>query len=295
LSLAWSTLVVVVLLLPGVLFFLGLFLPERFSRDIAARNPLAELGAAVFVSFAVHGCLFAVLHAPANRSLPRPDLAIALAVLQPPRHPEHLESLAEDLTRRAPWVVGYVMATSGIGVLLGVLVGWGIASDELGLRRLARHSWVYDLVSSDPGNLAFAYVLTSIKHDDRILMYRGGLKAFGLAPDGRFTYLVLTECSRYLMELKAPAPTTTPPGSWHVIGTGGETSGVNVDPTLSNVFVIEAKDIANVVFHRILVSGVEEAEEELRREVEAMLGTPAAPVEASREAIAAVEPPGEGI
>src|SRR5215207_5233983 len=56
-SLAWSTVAILILLLPGFFFSLGLYAPERFARDIAPRNPLATLAAAVLVAFVSHAIL----------------------------------------------------------------------------------------------------------------------------------------------------------------------------------------------------------------------------------------------
>ena len=190
-SLAWSTLAIIVLLLPGVLFFIGLFLPKKFSRDVAPASPLAELGAAVLIALAVHGVAFVVLVGGWNTFLPQPDLETLFALLQLPEDDrEALHQIEANLMSNAPWVVTYLLGTSLVGALLGWATGFAIVRDKFALRRVARHSWVYDLVSDDRGNLPFAYVLTNVQHQEHVLMYRGSLKAFGLAPDGRFSYLL---------------------------------------------------------------------------------------------------------
>jgi hypothetical protein len=65
-SIAWSTVAVLALLLPGLFFSAGLSTPERFSRDLAPRNPVVALAAVVLVSMLVHAA-FTGLSALAGR------------------------------------------------------------------------------------------------------------------------------------------------------------------------------------------------------------------------------------
>jgi len=255
-SLAWTTLAVVVLLLPGILFFVGLFLPEKFTRDVAPGNVLGELGAAVLVAVVVHGCAVLFLNSPLNVFAPRPSVAILLGALQlnGDGGPD-LGEIALSLSSHVGAILAYILSSSLVGTGLGATTGWLIVRGPL--RRLAKHRWVYDLIDDNPGNLTLAYVLTTVQNGASVLMYRGFLKAFALAPDGRFSYLVLSECYRYLMDLSPPSPTTTPQSEWREIGasSGIDQSGSSA---ISNVLVVEGEDIANVVFDRVRVTDLKE-------------------------------------
>ena len=61
-SLAWGTIAVLVLLLPGFLFFIGLYLGERISRETIQAGFLSELALIVFISFIIHSSLFIFNH-----------------------------------------------------------------------------------------------------------------------------------------------------------------------------------------------------------------------------------------
>jgi hypothetical protein len=265
-SLAWTTLAVVVLLLPGILFFFGLFIPEKFTRDVAPRNALGELGAAVFVAFFVHGAAFLLLTSSWNTHTPTPSIEVLLGALHlsGDRGPD-LAEIAENLSFYSASIVGYLFATNLVGALLGALTGWLIVLGPL--RRLARHKWVYDLIDDDPGNLTLAYILTTVQNGPHVLMYRGYLSSFALAPDGRFSYLVLKECYRYLMDLSPPSPATSQQEDWLEIGanSGIESSGSS---TVSNVLVIEGEDIANVVFDRVRVTDLVSDRTDLENAIE---------------------------
>jgi hypothetical protein len=54
-SLAWTTIVFLILPLPGFLFFVGLYFHERISRDVAPGSPLGQLAGAVLTAFVIHG------------------------------------------------------------------------------------------------------------------------------------------------------------------------------------------------------------------------------------------------
>ena len=57
-SIAWGSLVLLVVLLPGVLFFVGLHIPEKFTRDAVEQSALGQLAAVLCVSLFAHGALF---------------------------------------------------------------------------------------------------------------------------------------------------------------------------------------------------------------------------------------------
>lgn len=61
-SIAWGSLVLLVVLLPGVLFFVGIYWPEQFTRESEPRSPLGQLAGALLVAFVVHGLAYTTLY-----------------------------------------------------------------------------------------------------------------------------------------------------------------------------------------------------------------------------------------
>ena len=60
-GLAWATIALVLFLLPGFLFHLGVTFPEDFTRENVKREQLGQLTGAVLVAFIVHAGLLVFL------------------------------------------------------------------------------------------------------------------------------------------------------------------------------------------------------------------------------------------
>lgn len=242
-SLAWSGIVLLLLLLPGVLFFVGLYFPERFTRDIVQRSLLGQLAGTLLISFVVHAVLYLLTQklcgfAPLLRCI---DLGIFFGILGlDGATAEARRVLAGQLAEAALPAASYIVIAAGSGTLLGWLTGTMVVHGKL--RFLVPHTWLYQLQLGAADAITVAYVMTHVMHERRILMYKGFLSGFGLQRDGRFAYLVLTDVSRYYMLFEDAGPTTTVREQWKSIGASAE-------PRRS-LFVIEGEDIANVVFDR---------------------------------------------
>ncbi len=127
------------------------------------------------------------------------------------------------------------------------------------LKRFTRHEWVYEL---SPDGWTYAYIMTHVREGNRVLMYQGFLRAFGLQQDSRFSYLVLRHVKRYYMVLGAGGPSTSHPATHRVVGSSTpETLSDPVDSTpmkrLQSLLMIEGEDIANVVFDRLGMAGMD--------------------------------------
>ena len=284
-SIAWSTVAFLVLLLPGFLFFIGLYLPENFTRETAPKSPFGQLAATVLVAFSVHGFLYALSWSLSAGWLPEVRLDHLLQLLQ-------VEALTQqefaDIIRGIEtfrwWILGYVIGTSLLGLWAGYETGCLIVGGPL--RRLAEHSWVYDLrieggnertpglalkvlgvarrawaalrrrvpgrarARTDLRTITVSYVLTDIEHDERYLMYRGFLKAFGISKEGKPLYLVLSNVMRSYMILKADAPETAGTAAWKLIGTSTESAPDLPGPRLSSYLTVSGEHITNVMFDR---------------------------------------------
>lgn len=249
-SIAWGSLVLLVVLLPGVLFFVGIYWPEQFTRESEPRSPLGQLAGALLVAFVVHGLAYTVFTSFCGSWLPCISIKGLLDVVNlDPTAPAATATVDETVRRFRWWIFLYVLATAAAGIGLGGVYGWLIVSRKI--RHFSRHRWIYDL-SID--GLTYAYVLTHVRHDDRILMYKGFLRAFGLQQDGKFSYIVLSDVTRMYLVLGKDASSTSASEVQKMIGasTPGEVV-LPSEPTrpkkrVQSLFVIEGEDIANSVF-----------------------------------------------
>ncbi|HEX6748243.1 MAG TPA: hypothetical protein VF092_13185 [Longimicrobium sp.] len=250
-SIAWSTVAVLALLLPGFLFFTGLNTPEGFSRDLAPRNPLGTLSAVVLVSFVTHS-VFTAISAMTGVGV---DWAAALSVVQlsPPSGPvAAARAFAEH-----PWrVTTYIVMSSAAGLVCGAAAGMLVVGVKLRgkscapLRFLAQHRWVYEL---DPGRaetIRYVHVLADLGYDGRHVLYRGRLEGFGINSDGAFAYLLISGAQQRFLRLDhkdMPGGAVPHTGPLEAIGGGSS------DPAH---LVIAGAAIKNVVFQGMNVGNL---------------------------------------
>lgn len=252
-SLAWGSLVLLILLLPGFLFFVGLALPEQFARETAERSALGQLAAVLSVSFFIHASLYLLLGLGCGGKIPCVAIEYLFSSLNFDRNPGLGASLAKLIERNAPWIFAYVTIACSLGTFFGYLTGKMVIRGWP--KGLTQHTWIYDLTVKD--NFTIAYVLTGVQHDDHVLMYQGFLEAFGLQKDGRFSYVVLRNVLRGYMHLSSPKPSTSPKNQWQPIGASGvlltnvEGQEVKYRRKDRTYLMIEGEDIANIVFDRL--------------------------------------------
>lgn len=246
-SLAWGSLVVLLLLLPGVTFFFGLHIPEGFSRESIERSALGQLSGVLAVSLFVHLVLL-ILNGWAQPLIPPIDIHALLdtIVLEQGGSPA-VRKVSAMLALHAKWIASYLLLAGALGGLLGFCFGKSIVPRVSGL---APHRWVFDL--NTKGNLTVAYVLTNVQHEDRVLMYHGFLRDFALKKDGTFAYVVLIDPTRSYLVLESSAPVTR---DGHVIGEApastSKTPRYSTGKELARRYLcIEGEDIANIVFDR---------------------------------------------
>jgi hypothetical protein len=245
-SLAWGTISVLVLLLPGFVFFATVYLPGRFSREASPLNPIGQAATAVLVSLFVHGGLLMLLRESDCSGWVRcPDVGTVLALLQvAPSRPEVLPVLGWRVMGSLPQVLAYFLAACALGGGVGWLWGWIFVRTRL--RLLAQHGWVAGLAKRKDA-WTFVHVISSVSVGEFVLMYRGRLEDFGLLANGRFSYIVLREASRSYMQFRF-APRSASAEDHH-LGVGG--FGVDgADRLLDSYLVIEGEDIQNAVFER---------------------------------------------
>ena len=251
-SLAWGSLVLLVVLLPGVLFFVGLYIPEKFTRDASERSALGQLAAVLIIALLVHGALYAISPAYCGKRLPCVDLQLFLRALTLDKSEnQYLPAIAEGIAKSRGWILLYFGLTSALGTLIGWGTGKMVVAGKFGF--LTQHRWAYRLSVDD--RLTTAWVLTTIKHEDRVLMYRGFLHSFHLKKDGTFSYVVLEHVRRGYLQLSEGSPGASNGGEWAPMGqsTRAEDKRDKKRRYDDTLFAIEGEDIANIVFDKYKV------------------------------------------
>ncbi|HEX8392915.1 MAG TPA: hypothetical protein VF665_11205 [Longimicrobium sp.] len=243
--LAWSTVSVLVLLLPGFLFLGTIYVPGRFSREAAPLTPFAQAAIALLVSLAVHGLMLLLIPVCPAAGGVCVDMRAVLVLLQAlPSREASAAELGRLASQSVPRVLGYLVATSVAGGLLGLLWGWLFA--HTGLRVAAQHGWVARLAQR-PRSWAFAYVTSKVVAEGKMLVYRGRLEDFGMMANGRFAYIVLTDPSRGYVDLRADPPLVV--DARQPMGADGYGVGTP-DALLESYLVIEGEDVESAVFER---------------------------------------------
>ena len=265
-SIAWGSLVLLVVLLPGVLFFVGVYWPEQFTRETEPRSPLGQLAGALLVAFVVHGFAYSFLSSICGGALPCISLSALLQTINmDPKDLVELRKIGSMMRQFRWWILAYVTGTALSGIVLGAVYGSLVATGRF--RRFSRHHWIYTL-SVD--GLTYAHVLTNVGHDDRLLMYKGFLRAFGLQQDGRFSYIVLTDVTRLYMKLAETGPETSGTELQKVIGASSPGRVIlPAQPTkpkkrVQSLFVIDGHDVSNAVFDVLETDAEAVNAEELR-------------------------------
>jgi hypothetical protein len=190
-SLAWTP---VLLLLPGIFFFIGLASYERLSREIIRSGVVSEIALASVIATGIH-LVFIVLLSAGGFRLSRFIMPLAQYGSIPPA--VFVQQISERLT---PAVL-YLAAATGTGFGLGWLLAIGVVSGPF--RRFVHHKWIYDIVDVDRrGGIVTAYVMTNIVDQARIIMYKGRLHDIFLGAEGKISYIILKDCTKYFMTFK---------------------------------------------------------------------------------------------
>lgn len=274
-SLAWGSIVILLLLLPGVLFFVGLYMSEKFTRETVDKSALGQLAAVMLVSCIVHFALYTVT-VVGHRTWGWPAVSVRLLLEtitlgESDKDPGVITRVAVMLTQYAFPIMAYISSSALTGVFFGWIFGRYIAQRIGGL---APHAWVFDLKVSK--NYTVAWILTHIREEDRILLYHGFLKSFALKKDGTFAYIVLTEASRGYMVLEAECPVTRHSDTWRKIGAapGSQAHRQRIAPGgrhAGSYLVVEGEDIANAVFDRYDLGKMQYGEKEFEHLVESVV------------------------
>jgi hypothetical protein len=250
-SLAWTTALIIALILPGVAFFLGLSWEERHSREIIRSAAVGDIAMAFFVAALIH---FLFVGLPFQ--LDWYDAADYMGPLTDYDHTPHAVFLEQAFSKFIV-LVEYIVVTT----IVGYGVGFGFAHLMMRgpLRTFAIHEWYYDLVKGRKDGFVTTFVMTKTSDGSSTLIYSGHLTNFYLNADGNFSYIVLKDYSRHFLDLAKNQVMT--PGTrlvpteqkrlWnHLVISGDNISNVTFDP-VRNVAFAEVDEGAQLLDARL--------------------------------------------
>jgi len=233
-SIAWTTVLLIVLLLPGIFFFIGLAAFERLSREIIRTGVVSEIALAVVVAVVIHTVAISLLSTVGFR------LSAFLGPLADYDKAPHSQFVSHLTDHLLPAIM-YLGLTSLAGLGLGALTAMGIVSGPL--RFLATHKWIYDIIDADrKGRIDTAFVMTNTIQNNRVLMYRGRVQELFLGSEGKLSYVALRNCSRYYMMFEGMEPITST--QLELFGVKQRTRST----ALWDYLLIDGSNIANILF-----------------------------------------------
>ena len=95
-----------IVLLPGVLFFVGTYWPEQFTREAEPRSPLGQLAGALLIAFVVHGLAYSILTGFCVSRFPCISIESLLDVINvDPRLPGAALGVAQTLEGFRWWIL----------------------------------------------------------------------------------------------------------------------------------------------------------------------------------------------
>lgn len=273
-AIGWSTVVVLVFLLPGFLFFTGFLSAERVSRDTTPRSAIGQLAGTVLVSIISHALGLFLGHLSALLfDFPSPSWSVALgALLAGTPSGMSSEDLGVSMTTFWPWIFAYLVTVSGIGFQSGRVLGLLAVADDRGWKGwvnrrvgfLIEHRWVYQVFPDASRGFAptYAHLLTRTNRGGDWLLYSGPMYRCGLLPDGRFAYYVLRQPECRVLSMKEDGELKLTMRSPVL---GASTAAKLID---HQFLYLDADQVANAFFNRYSVAptSVDEVERLIAKE-----------------------------
>ena len=182
-SVAWATIIIIALLLPGAAFLFGFSTKDKFSREILKSGVLGEIALALFISTILHTTAYYFVFDANGASTLRSGL---FAYEQPSVHSKEIEG---HLFYFSIYTILVSLAAYSIGYLIALLVRRGC------LPNLARYPWTITLMDRTDAIIT-ASVVTKSTANSYILMYTGLLNDFFIDENGLISYIILEDCRR---------------------------------------------------------------------------------------------------
>src|SRR4051812_36669211 len=120
-SVAWTTIVIILLLLPGIFFFVGMATYERLSREVIRSSVISEVALAIMVALVLHMLALSALSVICGFQLGQ----FLIPFLTDQANPM---ALAKDLADRALPLAIYTIITASSGFALGAAIAYGVMS-----------------------------------------------------------------------------------------------------------------------------------------------------------------------
>lgn len=239
---AWPTILVLLSLLPGFLFLVGIYASQYVSRDMAGWKTPGQITAVVASAFLIHAIWFLGTNS-LSIYLGFPDYGFSEFVAKLLALKSDVNSFTTDGVSQGVKVLGnmvilYVVFTSVMGFYAGKLLS-RLVKNNAYFRFLVKHQWVYSLIDSVKKGYSRAYVLTKIEQNGEILIYEGIVEHFYIGPDGQISYLLLNEVTKYYTCSAAGDDETS----------REVREARKIGPAKDQLF-IEGEDIANVIFSK---------------------------------------------
>jgi hypothetical protein len=196
LTIVWTTLATLFLLMPGFAFIAGVNITDKNVREIVFRGTPAELAYVVAISLIVHTVFMA---------LPGWPGVLIDQYANQPVSATNGPAVVRSLSHLIFLALVYVILSACVGGLMGLALGKAVAKRRWPI--FIKHRWMVDLLGADKGNVVYARVLTSPKYvvekdsGDHGIFVEGYISDCFFAADGTLLYLAFGSSQTKLIKL----------------------------------------------------------------------------------------------
>lgn len=269
-ALAWSTVAILFVLIPGYSFYLGLFSTRQYSYDVAPKNIINQLATIIMSSVFVHTLMIFLTNIIyLSGYTPKVSLPNVMKILQMGSNTvvnQELDILTNNVSIHFFWIIGYTMLASIVGTWLGSIVirnavffAYKTKNENVLLRFLGNISgwllvneWIYSFVEIDnhkqANSSSFAYILSKVSESGVNLVYKGVIKDFSLNKDGKINYILLSSPSRSLLSICKTEENAIDPKKFLTLTTKPVEIGRSSSSKQNSDIFISGDEIANIVF-----------------------------------------------
>jgi hypothetical protein len=243
LTVVWTTLATLFLLMPGFAFIAGVNVTDKNVREIVFRGTPAELAYVVAISLIVHTAFLALPIGP--RTLIDHYVNWSATTSDKTAPPQW--SLSILVFRALVYTMVAAFSGGGLGFVLGKVVAkwrWSI---------FIKHRWMTELLGADKGNIVYARALTMPKFEtgeeqgDHAVFVEGYIRDCFFAADGTLLYLAFSSSQIRLVKLSDAALAA-------VSGTAGAPSEAPGKST--GRLLLEGRNVLMAQYERVLAANV---------------------------------------
>lgn len=214
-TIAWSAVVVIALLLPGFSFLAGYYFPENVTKESSLISPAGQLALVVFISLFMHLGFYWLInnHLCINGTLGTkcislPHLFSLLNIQAQETSSYFKESLNKDVVK----IIYYFSACSFFSFILGWTAGYHVGRGILG--RFTKHAWAISLNNSRNSYFSkdeelkrvTASILSKIGGDGYLVLYSGVVSDHYIKSDGIISHMVLRYPEKGILNTKSRTP-----------------------------------------------------------------------------------------